>query len=338
VGVQHLTVGNLTGEQWKRLTDALSAAFPSVSRLEMMVQFGLNERLADLVPDKPRLNEAAFELVKWAQAEGRLSQLIVAARNHNPGNPKLRLFAEQVALAPSSRALESVFSPGTALVSVEEWRERMSLRELCVCRIDIGGFGNGTGFLLGPSLLLTNWHVLCEVFKGKRRPDSIVCRFDYKVSSEGTLGKGIEYRLSTDWLLDSSPIEDLDYALLNLRDSAGSEPVSNQQGAPNRGWLKPEPHEFQNAEHLFIIQHPEATPMKLGAGRVDQLAANDKRVCHDVDTEPGSSGSPCFTMDWNLVALHQHGEQFAPECGKNGAIKIAKIIAQPRVAGALQAF
>ena len=103
-----MTFDDLTGEQWKSLTDALTSAFPSVSRLEMMVQFGLNERLADLAPDRPRVSEAAFELVKWAQSAGRLNQLIVAARNQNPGNPKLRLFAEQVALAPNSRALESV--------------------------------------------------------------------------------------------------------------------------------------------------------------------------------------------------------------------------------------
>ena len=211
----------------------------------------------------------------------------------------------------------------------------MSLRELCVCRIEIAGFANGTGFLLGPSLLLTNWHVLSEVFEGKRHPDSVLCRFDYKVSSEGILSKGVEYRLSADWLLDASTIENLDYALLKLRDPAGCEPVSNQQGSPNRGWLKPKPHKFEKGEHLFIIQHPEATPMRLGAGRVGQQAATDKRVCHDVDTEPGSSGSPCFTMDWNLVALHEHGDHFTPECEKNGAINIAKIVAQPKVAGAL---
>jgi hypothetical protein len=331
-------MGNLTGRQWQDFTVALRSAFPRVSLLEMMARFGLDQNLADLVPDKPTLQEATFELVKWAQAEGRVDQLLFAARNQNPGNPELRLFAERLGLAPNSAALESVYTPGTALVPVEEWRQRMSLRELCVCRIEIAGFGNGTGSLVGPSFVLTNWHVLSEIFKEKRPASSIVCRFDYKVAGDGTLCKGVEYRLAQDWLVDASPVEDLDYALLKLSKSAGNDPVSNQQGSPSRGWLRPEAHSFQTHEHLFIIQHPEATPLKLGVGKVGKVSDNQKRICHDVDTEPGSSGSPCFTMDWTFVAFHQHGKNFAPECEKNGAINIAKVTDQPKIAAALRTF
>ena len=32
------------------------------------------------------------------------------------------------------------------------------------------------------------------------------------------------------------------------------------------------------------------------------------RVRYTTTTEPGSSGSPCFSADWNWVALHHSGD------------------------------
>ena len=46
-------------------------------------------------------------------------------------------------------------------------------------RIDIGGKPKGTGFLIGDSLLLTNWHVV------KSKIEGAVAVFDNKVSPTG---------------------------------------------------------------------------------------------------------------------------------------------------------
>jgi V8-like Glu-specific endopeptidase len=35
------------------------------------------------------------------------------------------------------------------------------------------------------------------------------------------------------------------------------------------------------------------------------LNISETRVRYRTNTQPGSSGSPCFDQDWNLVALHQ---------------------------------
>ena len=32
------------------------------------------------------------------------------------------------------------------------------------------------------------------------------------------------------------------------------------------------------------------------------------RVRYATNTEPGSSGSPCFDMNWQLAALHHYGD------------------------------
>ena len=36
--------------------------------------------------------------------------------------------------------------------------------------------------------------------------------------------------------------------------------------------------------------------------------ANGTRVRYRTNTEPGSSGSPCFDQNWSLVALHHSGD------------------------------
>lgn len=36
--------------------------------------------------------------------------------------------------------------------------------------------------------------------------------------------------------------------------------------------------------------------------------ANRTRIRYKTNTDPGASGSPCFTMDWDLAALHHYGD------------------------------
>ena len=54
------------------------------------------------------------------------------------------------------------------------------------------------------------------------------------------------------------------------------------------------------------------------------------RVRYTTRTEPGSSGSPCFDIDWNLVALHHSGDpkyaQFKVKPDWNEGIPFATIM------------
>jgi V8-like Glu-specific endopeptidase len=38
------------------------------------------------------------------------------------------------------------------------------------------------------------------------------------------------------------------------------------------------------------------------------LNGNGTRIRYRTNTDPGSSGSPVFTMDWDIVALHHYGD------------------------------
>lgn len=300
----------LTGNQRRQLSDALIEAFPSRSSLRQMVRFGLDENI-EAIAGGDNLKDIAFNLIEWSEANDRSAQLIVVARNENPRNLVLRSFAEEIGLAPSSSEVESVVLKSVGFTNVAEWRDNMIRRELAVCRVEIPvAEGIGTAFLLSPEIAMTNYHVIEAIAAASSSPDQVVLRFDYKRSSDGsTIAEGKEYRLvQKDWLVDYSPTLELDYALVRIDGAPGNEPIAGQEGAPHRGWLSPGTYQLTKGDPLLIIQHPQADPLKLTVGSVVDLPTDGRRVRYSANTLPGSSGSPCFTANWELVALHRAGE------------------------------
>ncbi len=65
---------------------------------------------------------------------------------------------------------------------------------------------------------------------------------------------------------------------------------------------------------MAILQHPEKAPLKLALDTKSIIAvnANHTRVTYRTNTLGGSSGAPCFNMDWQPVALHHSGDPAAP--------------------------
>jgi hypothetical protein len=163
-----------------------------------------------------------------------------------------------------------------------------------------------------------------------------VFRFDYKRLSDSIVNQGTVFSLApTDWLVDASPPsavdsklepkpgvpkpDELDYAIVRLQGSPGSKPVGDKpdkQDAP-RGWIPVDkPAAVQPGSPMLILQHPDGAPLKLALDMsgVLGLNANNTRVKYNVNTEGGSSGSPCFSAEWNLVALHHSGDpNFDPD-------------------------
>jgi hypothetical protein len=219
---------------------------------------------------------------------------------------------------------------------VAVWRERLAKREVSVCRIEVpdsGGASFGTGFLVGPDLVLTNHHVVAPLLEGDASAAGrVVVRFDYKQLEGTVVNEGVEARLAGDWLVDASPhspvdlqglpkdgVPDeasLDHALLRLAEPVGDLPIPSgkdvEPGAKPRGWIElpRKPWAFASQQALFIIQHPEGSPMKLALDFDAKMTvnANGTRVTYQTGTEGGSSGSPCFNQFWDLVALHHAGD------------------------------
>lgn len=341
---------SLSGQQFQQLSEALRSAFTR-STLAMMLRFRLEKNLDDISLGGS-MQEIVFELIETAEREGWTEQLILAARYSNPGNPQLLALTQESGIAPvvaSHRELERVILDTNSWLDVAKWRTQLAAIEAQVARIEIQVNGSqffGTGFLLGSDVVITNYHVMEPVIPEDRtgappsdvrgKPEDVVIRFDYKRLPDGrTLNKGTEHRLASDWLIDLSPPsqvddqpepktevagpDELDYALLRLDANVGSEPAGGpaEPGAPPRGWVgvPNKPYDFQPDSPLFIMQHPDADPLQLALDTRAVIGVNQNgtRVLYRTNTLPGSSGSPCFNQNWELVALHHSGDpNFAP--------------------------
>ncbi|HJZ54083.1 MAG TPA: serine protease, partial [Gemmataceae bacterium] len=182
-----------------------------------------------------------------------------------------------------------------------------------------------------PDAVLSNYHVLKSVLDNPATAAKVTCRFDYKVLADGSRVPGVEVGLHpTDWKLDFSPNapaeltrtpdnppptpDELDYALVRLARRLGDEPAAPKAGtgAPPRGWLAipAVAPAFVPKMPLLIAQHPDGKPLKLAVDTESVIGVNagGTRVRYATNTDPGSSGSPVFDLDWNLVALHHLGD------------------------------
>jgi hypothetical protein len=125
--------------------------------------------------------------------------------------------------------------------------------EAQVCRIEITNNNKtkefGTGFLIAPNVVVTNYHVIESVDSGQANASNLILRFDYKQLADGKIiNKGTEYRLvESDWLIDKSPYtkntlptpDELDYALLQVDGVPGEEAIgkNSDPNAPQRRWI-----------------------------------------------------------------------------------------------------
>ncbi len=80
---------SLSGQKLKELQHALLDAFPEKASLEEMLYFGLNKNLNEIATGT-NLQEIVFKLIKKATSENWVENLIDAAHNANPGNPRLK--------------------------------------------------------------------------------------------------------------------------------------------------------------------------------------------------------------------------------------------------------
>ena len=156
--------------------------------------------------------------------------------------------------------------------------------------------------------------MLSSVFDNKDSMADIACRFDYRTDNRQIISAGSLFHLDPNGLLarnkwiDES--ERLGYALLRVEGSPGDQPIGKatfERAAVLRRWIElpQSPRIPLNGEGLLILQHPLGTPLKLAISEKGVIGASSDRtrIFHTVDTEPGSSGSPCFTTDFDLVAM-----------------------------------
>ena len=193
------------------------------------------------------------------------------------------------------------------------------------------GRAHGTGFLIGPDLMLTNYHV----FKNKEMLASAVVRFDYHANADGATTQGRVYEFQPDFYV-GSPDKELDFALVKLK----GEPLADRKLQPgdedlgylellrrgrHRGYLLLAPRQIVEHERVNIIQHPNGNPQKVVLTQNYVLAnMSADRVHYLADTLPGSSGSPVLNRYWEVIALHHSGGAHPPQKANNNLQKVLK--------------
>jgi V8-like Glu-specific endopeptidase len=325
---------------WKRkFREALDNAFDEPS-MELLTTdyFQPQDRFSKISP--PGFGKTfqfrLQELIEVARMNDWLPDLVVAARERRPKNAEIGGIAEELGLTitgprlnnPTGNSLEEVIQANAKNINLAIFHEKLPLLEGQVCKIDIPG-GGGTGFLVGPNLVLTNDHVIERVRQGLARWQDVRCRFDFKQTLDGQPAdrkKQTEVELdSTQWLVDRHPPsqydrdptlgdakpEETDCALLRLAEPIGDLPVGGDTADPQaqgqrRGWIAVNAASpaLAAGNQVFLLQHPKGEPLQLAIGTVKEFNASGTRVRYDANSKDGSSGSPCFNADLELVALH----------------------------------
>lgn len=175
-------------------------------------------------------------------------------------------------------------------------------RAASVCRVEFTHMKRkGTGVLIAPNLVLTNYHVLKETTEddlvGNAR--KAVLYFGKVSAGNGQEAKGRDFHLaSDDPVIASSPVEQLDYALLRVEEQIKSEES-----------IQPSPYSIQLPAlkgALHILQHPMGKELKLSRSSNGIVAVREDlgKLQYYTMAEGGSSGSPCYNKDWDMVAIH----------------------------------
>ncbi|MBW4599845.1 MAG: GUN4 domain-containing protein [Calothrix sp. FI2-JRJ7] len=117
----------LSGWQLKELQNALIDAFPDIASLERMLLFELDKSLR-VIAGEGSLEKIVFELIKTANSQGWVKDLIRAACNENPGNLKLKAIAQELLLQPApsddlSSARNVDYTRLRDLLKAQQWRE-----------------------------------------------------------------------------------------------------------------------------------------------------------------------------------------------------------------------
>lgn len=155
--------------------------------------------------------------------------------------------------------------------------------------------GSGTGFVVqgtrGP-IVVTNNHVLPTA----ERAQQATVQFNYQLTVDN---------------LDAPVVE---ASLQPTGENSFATSVEHDWSAALLATLPPDvtplalaPRAPQKGDPVNIIQHPGGGPKQIALYHNIVVYADDNVIQYLTDTKPGSSGSPGFDSDWQVIALHHSG-------------------------------
>lgn len=176
-----------------------------------------------------------------------------------------------------------------------------------------------TGFLVGENYLLTNQHVIPD----QENLGAFSAEFEY----ETTLNTSNRVAFDADFYKPAQNPQ-LDYVLLKLESSEITriKPIPLQTVESVKVAPKPSPgvlplllkpsglldaeweklkSEGLSLDRVNIIQHPEGRPQEVVLFNNLLMELYPDFLAYETDAQPGSSGSPLFNAQWDLIGLHK---------------------------------
>lgn len=253
------------------------------------------------------------------------------ARRLQRDQSRLTVSAPQLqALRADDDSLEKNFS-GEVGFPVEVVRGLLKRCESIGCVTTVAGARLGTGFLLPGSalkaefgdapVLMTNAHVIPDAVPADR------ARVSFEIASEAA-GQLASYAVGE--LLFSSPVERLDCCIVRLEGlPAGMAPLKIAEQLPL----------IDNKSRAYVIGHPQGGGLQVSLHDSLLLDVDDEeRLLHyRTPTDPGSSGSPVFNTQWDVIALHHSGSSKTPRLHGSGTYEANEGITLGAIRKALHA-
>ena len=185
-----------------------------------------------------------------------------------------------------------------------DWLQLGLDKSRSVCKVHSSKGDIGSGFLVEGGYLFTNNHVIGS--------PSVAQFSQIEMGYDDPNKKSVFYDLDhTEFLTSDSNY--LDYTKVKVKDNPDA-PLS-QWGHLTLKGVAPE-----KDAALIIVQHPRGRRKEL-AFSDGYTSILDHKLHYRVTTEPGSSGSPVFDINWEVIAIHHAGGHLPVSLdGKSGEV------------------
>ncbi len=242
------------------------------------------------------LHNKVNNIISLARQEYPNLQSLVLAENNRLLSINAPSIEESEWRGPSdSNQLEKIIGKMSTLRPISFLERGLDMSK-SVARVVLANGDCGSGFLTSNNLIITNNHVI----PSERAAQSAVVEFNYQKTIADLNARIQPYHLAPANGFATSPTEDQggdDWTAVRLDGKA-----NEKWGALQLQQVTP-----KIQDEVIIIQHPGGGPKQIAMSHNTIVFVNENRLQYLTDTMEGSSGSPVFNTEWQVVALHHKG-------------------------------
>lgn len=325
----------MTGAQSSILHEAILNSF-SIEELERFVFFHGFGQL-DNIARPGNNNNVVMDLSKYLLRKGMVDDFVKKLETESDAKNANRIKTLRAKLIGVSSPILAKIGYDDPFIFEKQVKEggysepmaylqklRSSFRRTCLIK---AGDSTGTGFLIGPDLVMTAYHVIENVDKEQVAPEDVKIIFGHLAQIDGTIHSTAFTLTEDQWCVAKADKpqgtqitkDELDFAVIRLSESAGE--THGPEGP--RGYFSLSQSVRANAgvDVIQIPQHPDSGEMKYDHGVALEYSHNNLRLRHNVNTNPGSSGSAALlTKNGELLITALHHAHETGEQGKNLAV------------------